>query len=49
MEYSIYREPGWWKPAMLPDATSPLSGMLNGFGLLGVPGDCKRRVIVISG
>lgn len=49
MEHSIYREPGWWKPAMLPDATSPLSGMLNGFGLLGVSGNCKRRVIVING
>lgn len=41
MEHSIHREPGRWKPAMLPNATSPLSGMLKGFGPLGVPGGCK--------
>lgn len=49
MEYSIYREPGWWKPAMLPDATSPLSGVLNGYGPLGIPGSCEIRAIVING
>ncbi|CEG24432.1 hypothetical protein BN1080_03467 [Planococcus massiliensis] len=38
MGFVITESRYWWKPALLPLATSPLSGMLKGSSRLGIPG-----------
>lgn len=38
MEHVFTESRYWWKPAILPFTTSPLSGVLNGFGPIGIPG-----------
>lgn len=32
-----------WKPVIQPFTTSPLSGLLKGFGCLGSPGDLQVK------
>lgn len=39
MGFVITESRYWWKPALLPLATSPLSGVLKGPNRLGIPGN----------
>ena len=38
MEFVFTESRYWWKPALLPLTTSPLSGVLKGLHRLGIPG-----------
>ena len=38
----------WWKPALLPLTTSPLSGLLKSSGCLGIPGNLQVKKLPLS-
>lgn len=38
----------WWKPALLPLTTSPLSGLLKSSGCIGIPGNLQFEELSLS-